>query len=404
MNEGNASGFLPASKPDKGLRGGEYWRTLSKDELTMLDYCYGRHLDFQEVGADEEAMITVTIHNLFGGPSDNLGIGGPDTSTQRDPNDLLQGREMLTASVSANANPNKPMGIQPLSLAWEYTNQTGELVEAMSIRTEGTNNRNPLDTMSSGGHRFTDYAPSSAVGVFDFENIGHIFSDPAAGPIPNGSTVTVGLTQDVWDWYSTSANVRTTDDEIFPANLVGILPWGVGGYDFAGESNDPDGLSTSPGGFTLAAAGLRIVNSDQPTVLSELALANVEGRQLRLDDLTRETMQRLSGEGLLSAIPLPPITLAPGAEFYVILDGDIDDLPSQLVAQGNYLLVNDPRWHGTLQSDEYFAYARAIGSGNDVAAFALLNEDPIVGHAIPEPSVTWLTLIGVIGCCSVRRR
>ncbi len=405
MNEGNVAGFLPDSKPDpKGLRGGEYWRTLSKDELAMLDHTYDRHLDFQEVGPNDEAMITVKIHNLFGMPGDNIGSAGPDTSSQRNPNDPLDGRELLTASVSINATPNTVIGIRPHSQAWEYTNLTGQMVEAISIRTEGTNNRNPLGTTSSGGHRFTSYDPSSAVGIFDFENIGHIFSDPVGGAIPHGSTVTVGLSQDVWDWYSTGANVRTTDDEIFPANLVSILPWGVGEYGLSGEPVDPSGLSESPGVFTLAASGLRIVNSDQTTVLSELALAIVEGRGLTLDDLTRDTMHVLSDEGLLVPISLPPTTLAPGAEFFVIFDGDRDDLPPELIAQGNYLIVDDPRWDGALANDEIFAYARTNGPGNDVAAFALLNEDPIVGRVIPEPTTLSLAVILLLSIAIRRQR
>lgn len=37
MNEGNEPGFLPSQKPPKGLPGGAYWRTVSKDEIAGLD-------------------------------------------------------------------------------------------------------------------------------------------------------------------------------------------------------------------------------------------------------------------------------------------------------------------------------------------------------------------------------
>src|SRR5262249_6829882 len=152
-------------------------------------------------------MITLKISNLFGQPGSgsSLGAGGPDSTDGRDPNDALGGRWIRTASAFFNGA--KPMGIEPLSLAWEFTNHTGKTVDALSIRTEGTSNRNPLDASSTGGHRFTHYEPSNASLLYQFENVGHHFTDPAGGGVPDGSTVQVGLQQDVWDWYSTSATV-----------------------------------------------------------------------------------------------------------------------------------------------------------------------------------------------------
>ena len=96
MNEGNEAGHLPGEKPPKGLRGGEYWRTLSKDELDMLDYVYGRHIDFQEVGENEEAMITLDVKNSFGaapGSGSSLAAAGPDDSACAIPTMTLAGTE-----------------------------------------------------------------------------------------------------------------------------------------------------------------------------------------------------------------------------------------------------------------------------------------------------------------------
>jgi hypothetical protein len=391
MNEGNDPGFMPAQKSPKGMNPGSYWRTLSKDELYMLDYSYNRHLDFVEVDEDQDAMITLNVYNVGGAPGTALGNGGPDTSQKRDPNDAAQGRRITKAS--ANFNAGQPIGMQALTLAWEFTNQTGKTIDALSIRTEGTNNRNPLAATSQGTHRFAGYEPSSAQGVFDFENVGHHFINSEGGGVPNGSTVQVVLTQDVWDWYSTSATAHATDDSLHAVDLVSVIPWDIGDYlpsDAApAEADALDGKSD----FRTLAAGFRLVAADQPTVIGEIGFAPVAGLGLTADDLTSDLLPALQSQGKLTSLVINPITLAAGGEYYIVLEGHASDLPPDVLARGNYLEYDFP---GAYDESELLVYARNQGVGQQITTFALLNTPPILGHPIPEPVALILTAIACL--------
>ena len=237
--------------------------------------------------------------------------------------------------------------------------------------------------------------------MFEFENVGHHFTDPVGGSIPDGSTVQVGLQQDVWDWYSTSANVRATDGEIFSANLSSIIPWGVS--DFLGES--PGGADNEDvgriGQFETVASGFRIVNGEQLTVITEIAFAQVAQMGLGLNDLTSAELARLETLGLLSRVPINPITLAPGDDFVIVLDGDRADLPADLKARGNYFIFDLP---GGFDQSELFAYALSTGANQTLATFGLLNSDPILGHGVPEPSTLFMLLAGILAICCRRRQ
>lgn len=411
MNEGNDVGFLPDQKPPPGLNGGEYWRTTSRDEVAALDYAYGRPLAFQEVGPNDDAMIT--IETFQGGGGNNLGVGGIDTSMARDPDNPAAGRRILTSSVGISNNASLPMGVIPRSSSWSFTNNTGEALVAIRVRTEGTSTRTPLSVFSSGGNFFSTYEEANTVLLHEFENRGHNFSNPSGGSIPSTGGVNFGLELDVWDWNVERATAQTTGGEAIPLSMIALMGWNNGGVSPA--PSPAEAVSSSPidadafeelitvaaNGVRITAQGFRIVASDAPATLTELAFAPVAGRGLGLKDLTPETLAELDQLGDLIRLPIDRIDLEPHEDLVIVLDGLVDDLPAELREAGSFLLVNDARWADAIAQGEVFVYGRTMGEAGQVSAFSLLNSAAIVGLRIPEPGTL---LLGILACATVYNR
>jgi hypothetical protein len=401
LNEGNAPGFLPNQKPPTGIAGGEYWRTLSRDEVAALDYAYGRSLTFQEVGPNEDAMITVEIFQ--GGGGGNLGVSGPDSWNDRVPGDRSQGREILASSIGISNNASLPLGVIPRASAWSYTNNTGEPLEGINIRADGTSTREPLDVFSSTGHRFQDYDMANTVVLHQLENRGHRFSNPLGGSVPTNFTVEFGLTLDVWDWVVERATAITVDGDPIPLSLISLQGWSNG---FATDVPGPlpnegspghlQGMSVVGGKFHATAQGFRIVASDARATLSELAFAPVADLDLDLDDLTPQKLVELETLNKLVRLSFAPEPLEPGEDLVVVLDGLVDDLPPELQASGDFLLLGDRRWAAAMEAGEVLVYAKVQGASGDVATFSLLNMKPIVGRTIPEPTALALAAVAVL--------
>jgi len=403
MNEGNDQNSLPESKPPRGLPNGAYWRTTSRDEIAALDYAYGRPLDFQEVGADDEAMITLNIFN--GGGS--LASAGPDTWMARDPDDPTAGRRILTASIAMTQNNGTSNGILPRASAWDYTNNTGESLTGISIRSEGTSTRTPLGTFSSGPQRFTTYEEANTMLLHAFENRGHRFSDPLGGTIPNGGSIGFGIELDVWDWEVERATARTTDGEFIGLPVISLIGWTDGEFEDAEPVGHlpGDGLSARVDQFRVTAQGLRVVASDSPVTFVELAFATVAGLDLELKDLTPSTLMELETRGELVRLAISPIDIAPQEELLVVFDGLVDDLSEEVQRTGNFLLVNDSRWLDAMAKGEVFVYGRALGDAGIIGAFSLLNGTPITGQMVPEPTTLLLSLFaGLFGLVRSRAR
>jgi hypothetical protein len=387
MNEGNGPG-LPSTKPAKGLRSGEYWRVVSKDELRMLDHAYGQPLDFQEVSGDEPADITLEMNNVGGTPSNNLGVGGPDTFEPRVPGDLSQGRRILTGSLALNATTNNPITFATRKSAWEFTNQTGKAVTEMSLGVWGTDNRNPVSVSSTGTHRFTKLKPVITTTPFDPERLGRFLTHPAGGSIPNGSTIQVGLEEDVWDWTLKSSNVKTTDGSIFPSNLVTVFGFGLGVSAATGAAPVHDhqvaeaGLEAAP--ITPAVTGFRVQNADSAVTVNELVIATPP-EHLRLDLLNSSTLQELRAAGKAFPVRIEPIRLGPGEELWFVLDGDVRQLPQDVLRKGNFRQVQRPELAGR----ELLVATGAAGNGSSVRAFSLINSEPFEFQQVevdPAPS------------------
>ncbi len=407
LNEGNDDSSLPFTKPKKGLKPGEIHRLVSQDELALLDHAYNGPLDFQEVGAEDPADIILTVHNILGPPSDNLGSAGPDDWEWRDENDDDAGRRITTATLSLNANPNTPFGMKARPSKWEFANNTGKDIVEVAIRARGTDNRKATGINSSGVNRFTKLSSDNSIFVPDLEDKRHRFFNPIGGAIPNGGKVTLGLQLDVWDWQLVDADAKASDNSTFDVQLVTIFDWkndgdplppnpgdGTPPFDFIAP--DPDGLPSQE--FEILAEGFRVLNANlTSTVVSSLAFAPVPDMSPTLEMLSGETMDLLQTAGDLVTVSFSPITLAPGEEFIFVVDGTIGDLPPDLAASGRFELLNRPDLAGV----QLFVHAGSGPAANPahIGNFTFIN----TGLFVPEPASWMLFLSGLIALLLPRR-
>ena len=388
------------------IANGEYERTVSRDEIYALDYAYGAPLTFVEVGPNDDAMIVV--ETFMGGGGSNLGSTSFSETEARNPNDESAGRRIVRSNVGISTFANEPIGVMTRASNWNFVNNTGEPIETIVVRTQGTSTRTPLDVYSN---RFTEYEQSQADFALNFENRGHHFLEPTGGAIGLGGETQFGLELDVWDWVVERALAHTSDGELIGLSVVSLLGWS-GGYEGGGGGGEaPDGGGhfhglTGVSAGTPQAHGFRIVAGDLSAIVTELAFASVAGRNFGLEDLTPETLAQLDTENVLVSLPIVgQFTLAPYQELVVVTDGTEDDLPAELLDSGNYVMLNDERWLDALAAGEVLLYGRTFGGAGQIEAFSLINTAPIAGRAVPEPTTGLLLMLTAVATLiGLRRR
>jgi hypothetical protein len=297
----------------------------------------------------------------------NLGVSGPDSWNNRVAGDRSQGRDILSSSIGISNNASLPMGVIPRASAWSYTNNTGEPLEGINVRANGTSTREPLDVFSSTGHRFQDYDMSNAFLLYALENRGHQFSNPLGGSVPVNFSVEFGLTLDVWDWVVERATAITVGGEPIPIYLVSLHGWADGfATDIPGplpNEGSPDhlqGMSVIGGTFHTTTQGFRVVASEARATLTELAFASVADLNLDLENLTPQKLAELERLNKLARLSFEPVPLEPGEDL-VVMDGDVDDLPPELQASGDFLMLGDRRWTAAMEAGEILVYAKVQG-------------------------------------------
>lgn len=220
---------------------------------------------------------------------------------------------------------------------------------------------------------------------------------------------------------------RSTDGVILPMSVVSLMGWNHGGFqapdppsegivgpgELAGlaglhdhghdDHGHDDGLSTTPGQWRSLAEGFRLIASDAPGLLTEIGFASIADLGLTGDDLSPATLRRLDAAGELVRLPFDPIPLDGGEDLVVVTEGLVDDLPRDLLASGDYLLTPDRRFGAAMDRGEVLVYARTSGAAGSAWSFSLLNEAPIVGGQIPEPSAVALAVIGAFSHYRRRR-
>ena len=374
---------------------GRYNHILSWDELNAYDFAYGSNINFVEVGeTDASADITITTYTNV--PTN--WAQGPPTGQARDPMDPTQGSEIISGVIRWNTNSADPLGFRTLGINWDYQNASGMDVKSFEVRTRGTNNPTPLFHYDNNGfpHPFGTYT-NSPVGANSKDDLLHVWSDPAGGVVPFPEILHVGLEQDVWDWTVVSAETVAPDGTRAAAPLLSFHDWNntiVGSPSTA----EGDGIFSGPE-ETVVARGFRIAAPDVLAEVSDLWIGPVTGLGLKLEDLTRRTFEELSESGDLVQIrefePMlmqgPPaddnpdraadavsdgVRLEGFEDFFIVLEGEQEDLPDDILRNGNFLI---PEGLARFEpDDELFVAAVSRSEEAEVMTFALLGA-PLIG-------------------------
>jgi len=361
---------------------GDYNHVLSHDELDGFDLLYGHDLNFTEVfGATPANIIIQTYVNV----PNNWAQGG-SSGVYRNGADHYQGAMSTSGGVSFNTSSGNPLGLMTLGQNWDFQNNSGLPVSSFEVRTRGTNNMTPLFRFDGFvANKFNNYG--SAIFSNNFkDDVLHTWSNPTGGPIPATTVVHVGLEQDVWDWMVVSAQTVSPGNVRVNAPIIGSHSWTntivegtpaiVGGVD--------DGITTA-GKITVKAWGIRLANSELTAQLSSIGLADVEGMNLTLDQLNRSTLEDLvRAQKVMFPLGESTRSLAPLDDFFLILQGSIDDLPSEMRQKQNFILLNRP----DLVGKELFVFSQGRAGDFTVGNYALIGRDPIV----PEPPSVILLL------------
>ena len=232
------------------------------------------------------------------------------------------------------------------------------------------------------------------------------FENPVGGSVPNGATVSVGLSLDTWDWKLVDVDAKATDNSVFDFEVVVAFDWANNGGPLPPIPGDappdldiiapsPDGLGSRK--YDLLAKGFQIVNNAiGPTVISGLAIAPTPDLKPTLDNLGSDMMDDLSRSGLLINIPIAPITLGPDEVFVFVLDGTTADLPADLLASGNFMLLSRP----DLADEQLFVYT---GTGTAAAPARVGNFTFVnTGLLVPTPAAPMLAALA--GLLTLTRR
>ena len=369
---------------------GDYNHILSHDELDVFNYSYGRDLDFTEVGASDPANIVITTYTAG---SSNWAMG-PPYATLRNPADPAQGGLINSGEVFFNTASGNPLGMKTLGINWDYENSSGLPTESFEVRTHGTNNPNVLFHYDNNGYSnpFTSFA-TAPVGADFKDDLMHTWDNAVGGAIPGGEIIHVGLEQDVYDWTVVSADAVMAGGTTQPASLLSFHDWNNAHEVVPRPAEMPEGINMYP--ERIVAQGIRIVAPDNvdAAVIDEITLLPAEGLDLRLADLTRDTLQKHIADAIFVEL-LEDIKLTPREDFFLILDGSTADLPDEMLQNGNFMLLNRP----DLLAGDLMIFGRSTNGTMTIGTFALLGTGVIGfqgGPTVPEPSAVMLLLLGL---------
>jgi hypothetical protein len=372
---------------------GEIRRVLTHDELDMHDHAYNRTVTFQEVFGDTPAELNILA---CGGC---LGFGGVEESQQRVNGQPESGQEITEGIffVGAGSYQGTPIGFKTLKQSWEFDNDFfPQGIHEVVVRTRGTDNPVPISQSNHGLGQFdsydTVYIPT--LGILNFEDMAHRwFNASLADTVPLGSTIRLAVEQDVPDWFVLSAAALDIDRNGHGIQLIAINPWQ---NTFLNPDDDEPDEDFGISGKTVLNNGFRIVGTDDlTTLITEVSLAKIGDLGLnQLEDLSSETLELLRTTGRLETIAFSsPIPLAPGEDFVFVFDGQTGDLPRELIARGNFMLLNRP----DLVDEELFVFTRSSGN---VRTYGVIGG----GVFVPEPAAFVLLCLGLIGVLWTRRR
>jgi len=398
------SGWVSASaSANEVMRGtigaGDYNHVLSHDELDIFNYSYGRDLDFTEVAASDPANIVITTYTA----SATNWANGPPFATLRNPADPDQGALISSGEVFFNTASGNPLGMKTLGINWDYENPTGLPTEGFKIQTSGTNNPDVLFHYDNNGYSnpFTSFG-TAPIGPDFKDDLMHTWDSAVGGAIAAGEIIHVGLEQDVYDWTVVSADAVMAGGATQPASLLSFHDWNHA-YEVVPRADETaDGIDMRI--ERTVAQGIRIVapGNVDAAVIDEITLLPAEGLNLRLEDLTRDTLQKHQADAIFVDL-LRDIELDAGGEFFLVLSGQLNDLPDEIQQKGNFFLMDRP----DLLAGDLMVFGRSSNGPVTIGTYALLGTGVIGfqgGPAVPEPATLLLVLFGLALLPRRRRR
>src|SRR5262249_46491154 len=149
---------------------------------------------------------------------------------------------------------------------------------------------------SGHGHTFANYATQSG-GPNAKDDVIHTFSNPAGGDIPPNELIHIGLNQDVWDWRPVEGRAVAPDGSSTIAPIVGFHGWSNSVLD--ANAQVPPGGQVQGLPVITTARGIELINASARLGLGTIALADVTGMNVTLDQLNRNLYNQLQAQNRL---------------------------------------------------------------------------------------------------------
>lgn len=367
---------------------------LTHDELNAYCVAYGTtDLDFVETSSIAATDILIKASDLF----------DPNIWGRAHPWNVLPGtpacdRTIVYGTITFNSNTavDRKIGRMSKGINWDYLNGTGKPIATLSITTTGTNNPFPLFHYDNPGtHPFTLFSTTPSTDPDKKEHLQHTWKTPRAAAVPAGDLLHVGLEQDVWHWCPVDVTAVAPDATATAVPpLTCISSWMNTVVTDSPFAAHPLQLTSGPPERVIAAG---FVVSVPPALrsaarLSDLRIADVGADGLTLADLNRDTLAMLAAEQRLHPVAaFGTQSLAPGADFYVVLRGAAADVPPDARAEGRFVLAPEL---ADLAEATLFVYVASTAEPDvgAVGTFAQIHAPPLAGrtiHGVALPMLGW---------------
>ncbi|MAE62797.1 MAG: hypothetical protein CMJ18_00875 [Phycisphaeraceae bacterium] len=325
----------------------------------------------------------------------------------RDSGDASQGGRILGGQIflrdiCTDVTGSPQLGFTALSRYWQITNESGDDVVSILVDTFGTDNLNPTSQTSIGPRRMTDYDNFLDASVTDgLERILHQWTDPISGSISDGESTKISLRQDVWDWTVSNPRAITAGGQFVPVALANTIPFmtpQIQGAARSSGADDAHGLAPADAPVYTTKSILLSNDTTEPMAIDQVLLAPVGDINPQvIDDALLNQLDQLGRfERVQAGGALWQTVLAPSTEFYLLLEGDVANLPGEVLTLGNFIEDSHPGW----MDQPLVAAVFASNSETSAISYALLNSSVYV----PEPGTALMLVAALTGGCSRRRR
>jgi hypothetical protein len=369
----------------------------SWDDLDGYNIAYSQTvLTFVEVYSNTPAQITFTT---YGDPDPTHVSQGIPYGTPQDANPL-DGVLITNGIVEYNTNCMWPIGFERHGINWNIT--AGRKFDTIDFQIHGSDNLNCGIVTYNGPFATATESPNSDPVDFK-DDTEWTWTSPTPNPIQPTQMAHVGFSLDVWDWTIVTADVSLGGGAptVLPAMAISFEDFypGAPGLETAllerpNRNEQPSALALTtipsntalygPGGTNAVSHGISLVNSTaagSPVTISDLQIADVTTMGLTFSNLTTALLNQLTTNGSMNVVSnFGSHTLLPGQQFVVVMQGSVGNLPTNILASGDYLAYNRP----DLLGKEVFAYWKSTANGALVENFAIAGEPPIVSKPTPS--------------------